>query len=385
MIEIENKDKCCGCHSCFNVCPKSAIEMKEDEYGFKYPQINRSICINCGLCEKVCPIVNKKQGMNEPIAYACFNKDENIRLESSSGGVFSAIADHVLKLGGVIYGAAFDDKWLVKHIRIDSKEDLWKLRTSKYLQSMIGNTYKMAKKDLNSGVKVLFTGTPCQVNGFLTYLDKKYDNLYTQDIICHGVPSPKVWKKYLEYSKQKYREELIKVNFRQKDNGWNLYSLLLQYKDKVYNTKHNKDLFMQAFLRNTCLRDSCYNCSFKDKNRITDITLADFWGINNIEPKINDNKGISLVIINSKKGEVLLNNIKDKLIMRNVDFDESIKYNTSMIKSAPKPIVRDEFFFNLDKIDFKQLVGKYTEKEPKDCVFRRVLRKIKKIIISKRA
>lgn len=380
MINIEDKSKCCGCYACFNICPKQAIEMKEDEKGFKYPTIHKEKCINCGLCEKVCPIINKTKTENMPKAYACYNKNEKIRLESSSGGIFTLIAEYILDNNGIIYGAAFNDNWDVEHIRIDNKDDLSKLRTSKYVQSNINNTYKLAKKDLDDGRKVLFTGTPCQVNGLYSFLNKEYSNLYTQDIICHGVPSPKVWKKYLDFRKKKDSASPMRINFRQKDEGWNLYALLLQYNNNAYKTNHNDDLFMQAFLRDACLRDSCYDCSFKEKNRKTDITLADFWGINNVVPEINDDKGTSLVIVNTEKGQDLINNIKDNMVYKEVDFEQSIQYNKAMYQSATKPQLREEFFDNLDKLEFDELVEKYTLKPNRPNIFRRILRKAKKII-----
>lgn len=380
MINIEEKSKCCGCHACYNICPKNAIEMKEDEKGFKYPTIDKEMCINCGLCEKVCPIINKRKTENMPKAYACYNKNEKIRLESSSGGIFTIIAEFILDNNGVIYGAAFNDNWEVEHIRINNKKDLNKLRTSKYVQSNINTIYKLAKKDLEEGINVLFTGTPCQVNGLYSFLNKEYSNLYTQDIICHGVPSAKVWRKYLEFRKERDSEKPLQINFRQKDNGWKLYALLFQYKNNAYKINHSDDLFMQAFLRNASLRDSCYNCSFKEKNRKTDITLADFWGINNILPEFNDDKGTSLVIVNTQKGQELLNNIKDKMIYNEVDFEQSIQYNSAMYKSVLKPELREEFFDNLDKMKFNDLVEKYTIKPKKPNMLKRIVRKVKIII-----
>ena len=220
MIEITEKSNCCGCTACANKCPRNAIKMVEDDKGFLYPYIDRKKCINCGLCDKVCPIINKRKTENYPKAYAAINKDEKIRLNSSSGGIFSALANYILEEQGIIFGAAFSDDFLVKHIMIDNKDDLYKLRTSKYLQSSLGDIYKEVEKKLNEGKKVLFTGTSCQINGLYGYLNKIYENLYTQDIICHGVPSPKVWKNYLKYRQEKDLESPTKINFREKTIGW---------------------------------------------------------------------------------------------------------------------------------------------------------------------
>lgn len=381
MIKIEDKTKCCGCHACYNVCPKNAIEMIEDDKGFKYPNINEDVCINCNLCEKVCPVLKKVEVENIPVSYACYNKNEEVRKNSSSGGIFTLLAEKILEKNGVIYGASFNDAWLVEHIRIDNKDELYKLQTSKYLQSSINDTYKQAKNDLDNNKLVLFTGTPCQVNGFISYLrGKTYDNLYTQDIICHGVPSPKVWKKYLKYREELDGKHPMRINFRQKDEGWNMFALLLQYKDSVYKTNHRDDLFMQAFLRNACLRDSCYNCSFKSKNRQTDITLADFWEVENIVPEFNDNKGTSLLIVNTEKGEKLFESIKNKMIFQESDFESSIRPNPSIYESVSKPKNSEEFFDNLDNYTFDELVDKYTIKPQKPSVFRRGINKIKRII-----
>lgn len=374
MVEIKDKVNCCGCHACFNICPKNAITMQEDEYGFKYPVVDKEKCINCELCKKACPILNNKKIDNTPKAYACINKENNIRKQSSSGGVFTLIAEKIIDMGGIVFGASFDENFNVVHTYVDNKQDLQKFRGSKYVQSTINEIYKKAKKFLTEGRYVLFTGTPCQIEGLKSFLQKDYDKLYTQDIICHGVPSPRVWQKYLDY---RNRDEIEKIEFRNKDKGWHQYEFKLINKNKSsYSKNQSEDLYMQAFLKNTSLRDSCYNCSFKKKNRISDITLADFWGIENVLPEMDDNKGTSLVIINSEKGQGLLEKIKPNMIIKEVKLDNALIYNQSMIESAKMDKNREKFFRNLDKIDFETLVKKYTYKP---SIIRRVLRKIKSI------
>lgn len=384
MINVKNKEKCCGCSACYNICPKQAIKMVKDDKGFRYPMVNEEKCINCGLCERVCPILNKKIINNQPISYACYNKNEEIRKNSSSGGIFSLLAEYILDKGGIIYGASFDDEWNVKHIRVDNILELSKLRTSKYLQSNINDAYKLAKKDLEDDKLVLFTGTPCQVNGFISFLNgKKYDKLYTQDIICHGVPSPKVWKEYLKFRESVDKRQPLQINFRKKDNGWELYELALKYDNGEYRKRHYNDLFMQAFLRNVSLRESCYKCSFKSKNRQTDITLADFWGVKNIAKEFDDDKGTSLVIINTEKGKELFESIKYKTIYKETDFEESIKYNPSMQSSVNKPANTEAFFENLGKMDFERLVKQYTEKPTRLNFIKRILKKLRNIVLIK--
>lgn len=378
MIEISNKEKCSGCHACYNVCPVNAITMIEDERGFKYPKVNKDKCINCSLCEKVCPIVLNRQKDKDKNkkhqAYAVNNKNNEIRKNSSSGGAFNLIANYILDNDGVVFGASFNSQWQVEHIEINNKENLIKLQTSKYTQSIIGKTYKKAKQYLDEGRLVLFTGTPCQVEGLQTYLQKDYNNLYTQDIICHGVPSPKVWRKYLEFREKQDGQPPVRINFRQKDEGWNLYSLLLKYNSSEYKMNHSDDLFYKAFLQNACLRDSCYNCSFKKWDRFSDITIGDFWGMDNIAPEMNDNKGTSLVIINSEKGKKIFDNVKLNSVYQEVDINEAIKGNPSFVKSVKKNKNTDNFFENLDYIEFNKLVKKYV---PNKNIFVRVIYKVK--------
>lgn len=377
MIKIIEKTKCCGCSACANKCPKKAIEMKEDEKGFKYPYVNKDLCINCGLCEKVCPIINAKRITNNPEAYACINKNDIIRKESSSGGIFTLIAEEILEKNGVVFGAAFDNNFKVQHVCVEKKEDLDILRTSKYTQSDILDTYRRAEDILKTGRLVLFTGTPCQIEGLRSYLMKEYGNLYTQDIICHGVPSPKVWDQYKKYRKKIDNEQPKNINFRNKDNGWSLFNLKFEYNDKSYSKNQKEDLYMKAFLNNLSLRDSCYECSFKKYNRISDITLADFWGINNIDKQLNDNKGVSLVIINSEKGESLLKAIKEKTIIEKVDLDEAIKYNKSFVQSAEKNKNRDRFFEELEYKTFDELIEKNIQK---NNIYKRSVNKLKNIL-----
>ena len=377
MIQINSKKNCCGCYACYNICSKNAIIMLEDEKGFKYPKINIEKCINCGLCEKVCPILKKNKINNEPKAFACINKNDEIRKESSSGGIFSLIAEKILQQDGVVFGAMFDENFNVVHSYVEKREELYKFRGSKYVQSIIGACYKKAKIFLENGRYVLFTGTPCQIEGLKSYLQKDYDKLYTQDIICHGVPSPKVWKRYLEFREINDGKKPEKIEFRNKDVGWKVFSMKFKYKKNNYIKNLRKDNYMQAFLKNLCLRDSCYNCNFKETNRISDITLADFWGIQNILPEFDDDKGTSLVIINSAKGKKIFEEIKENIKFIETDFNEAIKYNPSMISSAKMAKNKEAFFEKLDNMKFDELVKKYSLKTN---IFRLLVIKVKIII-----
>lgn len=376
MITIKNKENCTGCYACENICPKECITMECDVEGFWYPKVNIENCNDCGLCEKVCPIIHKSDIENNPIAYASFNKNEKIRMASSSGGLFTLIAEEIIHNDGVVFGAKFDDQFYVVHDHTETKEGLEEFRGSKYVQSKIGNTYKVVKKFLKLGRKVLFTGTPCQVGGLKSYLQRDYDNLFCIDIICHGVPSPKVWNKYILYQEKHHSSSARRVAFRRKDEGWKNFSVSLLFENTEYLRTHKKDLYMRAFLNDICLRPSCYACSYKSIHRESDITLADFWGIQKILPELDDDKGTSLIFINSEKGEKIFDEIKDQVLYHEVDIDKSIFYNPSAIKSANRNPKRDKFFQELDKIPFDRLVNKYCS----DSLLAKVKRKGKAII-----
>lgn len=365
MIEIKNKTQCCGCAACANICPKECISMVADQEGFLYPSVNTVECINCDACVRVCPELNIISSIGEglPSAYAAYALDESIRQESSSGGVFTVLADYVLKDGGVVFGAAFDDDFNVRHIFVDKKEDMYKLRGSKYLQSRTENCYILAKKFLNDGKKVLYSGTPCQIVGLHNYLGKDYKNLILVDIICHGVPSPLVWQKYLQSLPQASSgHKPRRISFRHKYYGWKRYSVSIKYDDTEYLCEFGKDKFMQAFLRDLCLRPSCYECPSKGEERVSDFTIADFWGIQDVMPEMDDDKGTSLVIIHTKKGKTIFNGVVVNIKYKVVDFYSAIKYNESMVKSVSMPMRRNSFMSEIIKDrNFDAIEKKYCQ------------------------
>lgn len=348
MISIEEKSRCSGCHACSNACPQKCIQMLSDEEGFWYPQVDKEKCIDCGLCDNICPIIHKWEPSEnrKTTAMAAINLNEEIRLKSSSGGIFTLIAEKIIKQGGVVFGAAFSDDFrTVHHICVDNIDDLKKLRGSKYVQSKIGDSYKLAKDFLDSGRKVLFTGTPCQIGGLYSYLRKPYDNLFTQDIICHGVPSPLIWKKYLDEREKKAAAKVIDVCFRYKVYGWQTYSIAITFSN---NSKYIKlrydDPYINAFASNCCLRPSCYNCSFKGITRQSDLTLADLWGCQSYAPEMFDDRGVSLLLLHSNKGQELVRLIRDCISMKNVDENIVKSYNTSAVASAIENKNRSLFF-----------------------------------------
>ncbi|MBR2023821.1 MAG: Coenzyme F420 hydrogenase/dehydrogenase, beta subunit C-terminal domain [Clostridia bacterium] len=364
MIKIVEKSKCSGCYACAMVCPKSCITMTTDEEGFWYPEVDIKSCINCGGCVRVCPIQRPNFSKRDKhlTAYAVKHKEDYIRLNSSSGGVFSALASYVLEKGGVVFGAGFDKNFNIIHKCVESVENLAILRGSKYVQSKIGEAYKEAENFLKYGRLVYFSGTPCQIEGLLAYLKRPYENLITQDLICHGVPSPQVWRDYIKYrSAVANGAKPRKIAFRAKNEGWKRYSVSFLFEnDTEYRATLDKDPMMQVFLKNLCLRPSCYNCHFKTKYRRSDITLADFWGIKNILPEMDDDKGTSLVIIHSKKGEEVFKQIEQKVIAFEVDVDKAIFYNSAMIQSAKRDSKREKFLSE-EKSSFSKVAEKYTK------------------------
>ena len=363
MIQIKDKRQCSGCFACYNVCPKKCIVMNMDDEGFWYPKINEEQCINCGMCEVRCPVINinQKDKYISEKAFATINLNEDVRFKSSSGGIFSLLAEEIIKQDGIVFGAIFsDDCKTIYHMAFDNIEDLDKLRGSKYVQSKIGDSYEYVKNYLDKGRKVLFTGTPCQIEGLYSYLNKYYDGLYTQDIICHGVPSPKVWKKYVEEREQKASSKTNRVFFRYKKYGWKAYSLLFEYKNNSkYIKSLSEDSYMRIFLSDNILRPSCYNCAFKGTNRKADITLGDYWGVGRYYPKLDDDKGVSAVIVNSEKGLHLIESISDFVKIENTSIENVINGNPAMIDSAKMGRYRNEIFAELESKDIDQLADKY--------------------------
>lgn len=361
MEKIIEKKYCTGCHACYAVCSKKAITMTEDSEGFLYPIIDESRCVKCGACKHICPILKEYKGNPGPKAYACINKNDGVRRESSSGGVFSLLANSVIKQNGIVFGAAFDEEFLVSHESAEDENSLGKMRGSKYVQSKISDAYTEVEKNLEAGRTVLFTGTPCQVGGLKAYLGKEYNNLVTQDIICHGVPSPTVWKKYVKHREEKASSKVEKVSFRNKSTGWKTFSVEFKFENgEHYQRLFSEDAFMQGFLSNLCLRPSCYNCHFKSKERVSDITLADFWGIEKECADMYDNKGTSLVLVNSEKGKKLFEKIEDELILKEVEVNPALEHNSAAYESVSRPKKREKFMEKVTANNFERVARKYS-------------------------
>ena len=362
--KLEQKNlTCCGCTACYAICPKSAITMQEDSEGFKYPAIDKSKCIDCGLCCKVCPLDKKLENVITPaVSFACTAKDENFAKQSSSGGVFPLLTNMFAEQQAVIYGAAFDNNWKVKHIRVNDIDELKKLYTSKYVQSDMGDSFKQVKHDLDIGKEVLFAGTPCQVAGLKSYLSKEYNNLTTVDFICHGVPSPAVWRSYIKEKAVNLNSKIIDISFRNKKDGWKNYYFRIKTEDgNITYEKASDNIYMQSFLKDLYLRPSCYDCKFKTLNRASDITLADFWGVEKVLPEMYTEKGVSLCWSSSDNGNRILCKALEDMVYKKVDLQDAIRHNPSAIKSVNVHKNRDKFFkaFAENKDSVTNLIEKY--------------------------
>ena len=357
MDLYREKEQCCGCGACVQKCPRKCISFVQDKEGFLYPSVNRSKCVNCGICISVCPFHHPSEDRMPIESYAAYNIDEKTRRESSSGGVFSSLAKIVLSEGGVVFGAMFDEHWNVVHGYVETIDDLPKLRGSKYVQSLVGNAYMLVEQFVKEGRIVLFSGTTCQVAGLKKYLGKEYENLITVDCICHGVPSPKIWKWYLDLDKR--RSGIVGISFRNKDNGWKRFNFAIDYgKDNCsLRTYHRENPYMMAFLDNMTLRPSCSSCQAKSGRSHSDVTLADFWNVDKVVQGVDDDKGTSLLLVNTVKGMRVLEQVHD-VVSHEVDFKQAVQFNKAWGESFLMHPDRELFFssYHKHKKDFEAFV-----------------------------
>jgi len=377
MIKIDKTIDCCGCSACVQVCPRRAIAMQVDAEGFAYPSVDNSTCNFCGLCERVCPVLNQGEERIPLSVYAAKNKSDEIRLNSSSGGFFSHLAERVIEGNGVVFGARFNKEWEVIHDFAESIDSLSAFRGSKYLQSQIGETFSLVEKFLKGSRQVLFTGTPCQVAALKLFLGEEHKNLITADFVCHGVPSPKIWHAYLkevlghagvdnsEVDKF-FWEKITSISFRNKSAGWKNFSLLIRCNNPAVNANFiavkevfSFNCFMKGFLQNLYLRPSCYFCPARSFKSGSDITFADYWGVQDIVPFFDDDKGVSLVMVNSTKGEDLLAELSLDTVKTTLN--EAMRSNPSIKESPEIPDCRGEFFSRFGKEPFIKLVRDLTQ------------------------
>lgn len=345
IIRLAEQDKCTGCTACYNICPNKCITMKENDEGFKYPVIDLKKCTHCNLCAKVCPANNNFNSKLPVNVYAVKNKDDIKRKESSSGGVFVELAEYIIEHGGIVFGATYKANNEVEHIGIQRKEDIKRLQGSKYVQSNLNNCYKEIKDFLKKGKLVLFTGVPCQIQGLKSFLNKNYENLICVDVICHGVPSPKIFEKYILELEKENNSKIKNIDFRYKQESWKNYKVRINFKNgKQTIEDFSKNIYMRGFLRNIYLRKSCYQCMAKALKNESDITIGDYWGIQNIDSKFDDDKGCSAILINTIKGNKIFEQIKNKFATKNSNIDDVVGENKLLINSVEEKNTREQFF-----------------------------------------
>ena len=378
MIQITNKIDCCGCSACAMKCPKHCITMQTDSEGFLYPVVNKEDCIDCGLCEKVCHELHPYEQRKPLNVYAAINKDEDIRLNSSSGGIFYLLAEKTISEGGIVFGARFDGDWQVTLDYAETMEGIKPFMGSKYVQARTANAYKDAEAFLKQGRKVLFTGSPCQIAGLHHYLRKEYDNLTTVDFVCHGVPSPKVWQRYLDEVVTSGKQAIIDVKFRNKSNGWKKFNFVLSYnqEEKTHSlcSWHQQNHYMRAFLSDMILRPSCHDCRAKQGRSHSDITIADFWGIDKEIPEMFDDKGTGLIMVNTEKGLQAID--WSKVSTKESSIEVASKYNPGL-SSLTKPHHRRTQFF--EALDTSPSVIDLIDKSLRPTLKRRVRMKLSRI------
>lgn len=364
MIKLTKKQDCCGCTACMSVCPQHCITMQEDREGFLYPVTDSDACINCKACNNVCPVIKLNGQKRESYtsstkAYASAVTDEIVLLNSSSGGLFSAIATSIINDGGVVYGAAWVNSE-IHHIAVESVEELAKLRGSKYVQSSLDGSFVEIRDYLSSGRRVLFSGTPCQIVGLRAFLRKDYDNLFNVEVACHGAPSPKVLRKYIQVLREQYGDD-VQLNFRSKPDGWKQYKVTAFTENKHYFYEGQKEnLFMKGFLHELYSRPICQECPFKAGASGADITLADFWGIENVLPEFPSYNGASLVLTHTMKAERVFHGLHG-VITKEVELEKAIRQNGALLHSEEPHPEREYFFKHIDKKPFVELMDECLE------------------------
>lgn len=357
-----DKRSCTGCSACSNICPVQCITMRADAEGFLYPDIDYGKCINCYACDKHCHILYSisNNASSEPDIYASWSLDEDNRFRSTSGGLFTEIAKFIIDCGGCVVGAQYNEKQEITHAIVDNYNDLTCLRQSKYVQSNKGTVYARIKEILAEDRIVLFCGTPCECAGIKSFLENKIEKLILIDFVCLGVNSPLVYEKYKQYLERKYNSRIKKVWFRNKEKSWNHPSTVIFFENGVkYNADNSTDLYIRGFMQTLFLRPSCYDCLYKGFPRIADISLGDFWGISDYKKELDSNRGTSLVMINTPKGEELMKSIKNKVFSEKVPIEVALKRNNAIMKSATCNRKRNGFFSELNRLPFKKLIYKY--------------------------
>lgn len=357
------KEDCCGCSACYNTCPTQAIHMKPDEEGFLYPVIDQALCVDCNSCVNVCPLIcdgNYKE-KTIPEFFAAKHKSEEVLMNSTSGGAFTAISDAILREGGVVYGADYDDEFHVLHKRAENYDQRNRMRISKYVQSNMGDIFKQIKNDLIDKRKVLFTGTPCEAAGLRGYMGNSpfNENLYICDLICHSIPSPLIWEDYKRLLEKEYGGKLTSIQFRSKIIDWSRENSNKTFIFTTSNSEeiHNDERFYKLFFgEKTIMRPSCEECRFTDIHRASDITIADYWGIEKYAPEWMDKKGVSVILINNKKGEDLFKKCSEELKYEKRPKEESLAEQQRLSEPVKFPESRNKFWDDYRKYGFEYII-----------------------------
>lgn len=357
MIKADDKTKCSGCMACYNICPQKCISMIEDEEGFLYPKVDMDTCVNCGLCDRTCPLNeknNKKYGVVQ--SEIVQNKDLEVLRQSTSGGAFTPIAQYILQRNGVVFGVEMDaDSNFVKHIKVEKEQNLVRFRNSKYVQSYVGNSFNDAKQELQKGRLVCFSGTPCQIQGLKNYLHKEYENLVTVDVVCRGVPSPGVWRKYTDYLKRKGK--LSSVRFRDKSLGYQYSTMEVVYKDGIIERNGiESDQWLRMFFSGMILRPSCPACNFRSVERCSDFTIWDCFNVSDLTKDLDETKGATRMLIHTKRGQEIFNEIRDRFYVVDADV------NTVAVGITEKPDLnkrKREFIQDYNKLSMEELLNEW--------------------------
>lgn len=374
MINLKAFD-CTGCTACYNVCPHTAIQMVEDSEGFKFPQIDTAKCTNCGLCEKVCiPSNGYVKQPFETKAYGAKNKNLTERKKSQSGGAFYVLAKHILNQGGIVYGSLIDEGFAVRHARASTEETTKAFRGSKYVQSDLGDIFLSVKEDLRLGVPVLFAGTPCQVAGLKAFLRKDYENLLLVDLICHGVPSPKVWSDYIEWQQGRLKKTITGAEFRDRELTWGKSAEAIYVKGK----KKKFDIYARLFYSRNTHRKSCYTCPFANTKKLSDITIGDYWGIENVKPEFRDEHGVSAILVNSVTGQRVWSEVCEQFEYFECKVEDVVAHNPNLVRPSSRPATREEFWRDYEK-GFSFIVKKYGGNNFKGKVKRLIKRILRRI------
>lgn len=346
MIKISHKEECTGCGACVSSCPQNCISMNADGEGFKYPIINEELCCGCNLCEKVCPYLHRQEEVQPLKTYAAYHQQEAYVKKSTSGGVFSILAEKIIEQGGVVFGARFDKDWQVYIDAAKTKKELAAFRGSKYVQARVGDSFQRAADSLKAGKKVLFSGTPCQIAGLKGFLRKDYKNLLTVEVACDGVPSPKVWNRYLREKTNGQTDKITDIKFRYKPEGWKGYRLMVEVEGKQLSVPRSDDPYIQGFIQGLTTRPSCADCKFRNGKSQADLTIADYWGVEQLQPEMDNHYGISLVIVRSPKGALYFPS--DKAIWKEADLEKAAFYNDGLRTHHHAHSNRERFFKQLD-------------------------------------